>query len=314
MADQAQALRDSRFGSESLRPAEVAVPRPAGAGDGPSPRTLPARRARVLAVTSGKGGVGKTNVTVNLAYALIRLGHEVVVLDGDLGLANVDVVLGTTPQYHLGHVLSGERTVQEVIYPAPAGLYLVAGGSGLSELADLPEETMSAFIQGLRALESEADFLLVDTGAGMGRSVLSFVLAADEVIVVTTPEPPAITDAYALVKAIVRRRPAARLSLIVNQAHGYAEAREAADRLSLAVLRFLGAHIELLGVIPHDPQVYFSVRNQTPFLLAAPHSPAAQAMQAIARRLLGTEDVPEVPRVGLFFDRLLKMLVRRAEG
>lgn len=314
MRDQAQALRDWRLQPESLRRAEMAGARPAAPGDGSAPGTSPTRRARVLAVSSGKGGVGKTNVTVNLAYALIGLGYDVVVLDGDLGLANVDVVLGTTPQYHLGHVLSGERTVQEVIYPAPAGLYLVAGGSGLSELADLPEQAMGTFIQGLRVLESEADFLIVDTGAGMGRSVLSLVLAADEVIVVTTPEPPAITDAYALVKAIVRRRPSARLSLIVNQAHGHEEARQAADRLSLAVLRFLDAHLELLGVIPHDAQVQWAVRNQTPFLLAAPHSPAAQAVQAIARRLLGTEDVPEVPKVGLFFDRLLKMLTRRAEG
>lgn len=272
-------------------------------------RPRPMRRARVLAVTSGKGGVGKTNLSVNLSYALLSLGHEVMVLDADLGLANVDVLLGTVPQLHLGHTLAGHADIVDVIYEGPGKLKLIAGGSGVGDLADLPEPELVRFIQSLRKLEAMTDYLIVDTGAGMGRSVRNFVLAADMVIVVTTPEPTAITDAYALIKAVVQRNPAADIKLIVNQVESRAEAEEAAARLSAAMLRFLGASMEFLGAIPVDREIPRCVRNQQPFFLAAPASPASQAVRQIAARLVGDGENPRTG-VSLFFDRLSRVFAK----
>lgn len=310
MRDQAERLREL---AERLRDAPAAAPADGGAGAraGGAPR-----RARVIAVTSGKGGAGKTNVAVNLSYALLKLGHEVVVLDADLGLANVDVLLGTTPRWHLGHAIHGEKSILDLLYSAPEGLKLIAGGSGLSELVDLPQADLERFLHSLKELETHTDFLVVDTGAGMGRAVMAFTLAADEVMVVTTPEPTAITDAYAVIKAVVRRQPAARISLVINQAHDRAEAEQAGQRLSATVLRFLDAHLEILGHIPFDPQVGRSVRSQTPFLLAAPNSQAAAAIWQLARRLTGNgEGAPgTLPGVGLFIDRLSRFFARSGEG
>ena len=268
-----------------------------------------ARRARVLAVTSGKGGVGKTNVSVNLSYALLAMGYEVMVLDADLGLANVDVLLGTVPQMHLGHALSGQADILDVIYEGPGRLKLIAGGSGVGELADLPENDLARFIQSMRKLENQTDFLIVDTGAGLGRSVRNFLLAADVVLVVTTPEPTAMTDAYALIKSVVQKNPAADIKLVVNQAESREEAEEAASRLSAAMLRFLGASLEFLGSIPQDREVPRSVRNQRPFFLASPATAASQAVREIARRLVGDKENPRAG-VSLFFDRLSRVFAK----
>jgi len=296
MRDQAERLRQI---AESYK-AEILGSRPASAS----------RRAHVMAVTSGKGGVGKTNVAVNLSYALLALGREVLVVDADLGLANVDVLLGTVPKLHMGHALAGEADILDVIYTGPKGLKLIAGGSGVGELVDLPEYDLQRFIHSLRKLEDQADFLLFDTGAGLGRSVRNFVLAADTVLVVTTPEPTAITDAYALIKTLVRKNPAADIKVVINEVENPSEGEDAASRLSMAVLKFLGASIEILGTIPFDKDVPRSVRNQQPFLLSAPESPATRAVQEIAARLVGD---PGNPRAGarMFFDRLTRVFSRR---
>lgn len=293
MRDQAERLRQI---AESYK-AEILTPRP-----GP-------RRARVVAVTSGKGGVGKTNLSVNLAYALLHLGREVMVLDADMGLANVDVILGTVPKLHMGHVISGKADILDLVYEAQGGLKLIAGGSGLGELADLPESELQRFIHSLRRIEAQTDYLLVDTGAGLGRSVTNFVLAADTVLVVTTPEPTAMTDAYALIKTVVRRNPAADIKVVVNQADSVGDADEAADRLATTVLRFLGASMEYLGAIPHDREVSRSVRSQQPFFLAVPRSAASLGVLEIARRLTG-EQSGSGARTGLFFDRLTRIFAK----
>lgn len=294
MRDQAERLR---LIAESYR-AEISAPRPSLS-----------RRARVIAVTSGKGGVGKTNLSVNLSYALISLGREVMLLDADLGLANVDVLLGSPSRFHLGHVTSGKSDILDVIYRTPDGLQVIAGGSGVEELADMPEVDLHRFIQSMRKLESQSDYLIIDTGAGMGRTVTNFVLSADLVLVVATPEPTAITDAYALIKAVVRRNPAADLKLVINQAESMAEADEAANRLTSTVLRFLDSSVEYLGAVPNDREVPRAVRNQQPFFRVAPQSAASQAVLALARRLNGDPETP-VRGVGLFFDRLTKVVAK----
>lgn len=260
---------------------------------------------KVIAVTSGKGGVGKTNFSVNLAIGLIQLGHEVLLLDVDLGLANVDVLLRTNPSYHLGHVVRGEKRLQDIIYRGPSGLKLIAGGSGLTELLDLPETDLARFVKSLSELEHHGRFIILDTGAGLSRQVTSFVLAADEIIIVTNPEPTAMTDAYASIKVVTRHRPLANIKIVMNQVENNEDAELSTNRLATAALKFLGVQVESLGHIPSDPCVSRSVKKQQPFVLAFPNSPAAQAVQGLARTLSGLPQ--EGPATGsLFFDRLTR--------
>ncbi|MGE5672592.1 MAG: MinD/ParA family protein [Mycobacterium leprae] len=271
------------------------------------------RRTKVLAVTSGKGGVGKTNVSVNLAHALIDAGKEVILLDADLGLANVDIMVGTVAPYHLGHVLRGERDMLGVIHRTARGLKLIAGGAGLGELANLTRDQLQPFIHALRRLEGEADYLILDTGAGVNHTVLEFVLAADQVLIVTTPEPTALADAYTMIKAMAKRNPQLDVKLVVNQADRYAEAEAAAERLILTARDFLSLPVEHLATIPRDACVSKAVRAKVPFVLSDPLSPAATAIKGMARRILsGMADVNVKP-VPSFFDRLARLLGRGDE-
>lgn len=266
----------------------------------------PPRAARVLAVTSGKGGVGKSNVSVNLACALCSLGRQVLLMDADLGLANADILLGTVPPFHLGHFVRGECGLEDLLHEVQGGVRLVAGGSGISELVDLPPARVESFVTGLRRLEALADFLILDTGAGLGAQVIPFLLAADEVILVSTPEPTAMADAYAIVKTLVRRSPGVVIKLLVNQVVRPAEGEEAALRLTATARRFLGAAVETLGCIPWDPEVGVAVRRQTPFVLGAPGAPASRALAGVARRIAGVAGDP--PRGNRFFDRVRRLL------
>jgi flagellar biosynthesis protein FlhG len=268
---------------------------------------LGTKRARVLAVTSGKGGVGKTNLSVNLAYALQTVGRQVILLDADLGLANVDVLLGTAPRLHLGDLLLSGVDIVDLLYEAPGGLKLIAGGSGLEGLANLEEPKLHRFIGQMRKLERQTDLLLIDTAAGLGREVTSFLFAADTVLLVATPEPTAMTDAYAVAKLILRRNPSADIKMVLNQVENEDDAEEAAHRFSRALLAFMGSAIDYIGAIPRDRAVTQAVRTQRPFILGKPNAPASMAIFQIARRLIG-EDGQERVAPSLFFDRLLRVV------
>ena len=254
----------------------------------------PARRlggaARVLAIASGKGGVGKTNVAVNLAVTFARQGFQVMVLDCDLGLANVDALLGLHPKYTLQHVLTRQRRLDEVILEGPAGVRIVPGASGLSELADLNDAQRENMIERLGGIDGMADIVILDTGAGISANVLQFVIAAGDVLIVTTPEPTAITDAYALIKVVssrmVRGEPPMRLRLVVNQTMNDSEARETATNIVTVAKRFLDVDVEALGGIPADPAVLRAVRAQGPFTLLTPRAPASLAIERLAQRIL----------------------------
>ena len=275
-ADQAQALRVM---AARRRPTEP-VRRLGGA-------------ARVLAVASGKGGVGKTNVAVNLAVTFAKQGYQVVVLDCDLGLANVDALLGLHPKFTLQHVLTRQRRLEEVVLEGPAGVRIVPGASGLSELADLSDAQRDDLMSRLGGIDGMADIVILDTGAGISANVLQFVVAAGDVLIVTTPEPTAITDAYALIKVVTTRSVQARgeapmrMRLVVNQTMNDAEARETATNIVTVAKRFLDVDIEALGGIPADPAVLRAVRAQGPFSLLTPRAPASQAIERLAMRILG---------------------------
>ncbi len=254
------------------------------------------RRARVIAVTSGKGGVGKTNVAVNLALALVQLGRKVVVVDLDIGLANADVLFGVQPRVHLGHVLSGEVAPQDALASMPGGVLLLPGASGARHLSDLERTERDYLIRSFQELESRADFILIDTAAGISRNVVQFASSADEVIVVTTPEPTSITDGYAVVKAISREKGAGRIRLVVNLSNGSAEAARVFERIQAVSRKFLGTEVSFLGHIVSDDQVRQAVRRRRPFYLENPRSPASQCVKGLAEALVG--DATAVRSVG----------------
>jgi flagellar biosynthesis protein FlhG len=264
-------------------------------------------------VTSGKGGVGKTNLSINLAHALMKAGKDVLLLDADLGLANADILLGTVPPYHLGHLLRNERTMPELIHRTPTGLKLIAGGSGVEELSNLPPERVRAFVDALRQLDGQADYLILDTGAGLNHTVMEFVLAADQVLVVTTPEPTSLADGYATIKTLAHHRPAADIKVVINQAERTAEGDAAAERIVSTARSFLGLAVEHLGTVPRDPYVWQAVRMQTPFTVIYPGAPASRAVGAMVQRLLADRaEAQGRPRATGFFDRLAGLFGRRA--
>jgi flagellar biosynthesis protein FlhG len=263
------------------------------------------KRARLIAVTSGKGGVGKTNFSSNLALTLARSGQRVVVIDADLGLANLHVILGITPSYHLGHVMQGQKSLREILYPGPGGIQIICGGSGITELANLSEATRQAFVNGLRELDTLADVIIIDTGAGLSRNVMAFLCAVQEIIVVTTPEPTAITDAYATIKVVSQENPSAHLMLVVNMAQSDLEGEAVANKLTLIARQFLRVELDSLGCIHQDPSVARAVRAQQPFTLCQPQSAAARGVVQIAAQL-GYRPAPATPASGIggFLDQI----------
>ena len=244
------------------------------------------KACRVIAVGSGKGGVGKTNICLNLAIALVRLGKKVIVVDVDIGLANADVILGVRSKYNLGHVLAGEVSVREALTAAPGGIFLLAGSTGVPMVSDLDEEERLFLVESFRELEEYADILIIDTGAGITRNVVHFASSADEVIVVTTPEPTAITDGYALVKTISREKGFGRIRLVVNQANGRLEGGRVSERIRMVSRRFLDLDVENLGHVLFDQRVRMAVRRKRPFVLEYPKCPASECVRRVAERLL----------------------------
>lgn len=266
---------------------------------------VPQFRSRVISVSSGKGGVGKTNVAVNLALSLANRGIRVALLDADLGTANVDVVLGLRPRYHLNHVVTGQKSLSEIIMQGPYGLQVIPGASGLPELADLPESQREILLRALMAIDGTVDLLLIDTGAGVGREVVQFILAAGEVLLVTTPEPTAMTDAYALMKVLAGYQLPVSIKLVVNNVTNRAEGEAVSARLSLISKQFLGREIETLGFLPYDKNVTDSVRRQMPVIQAHPHSPVVSAINALGERLWNGGDVTKSTGVAPFFKKIL---------
>lgn len=241
---------------------------------------------KVVTVASGKGGVGKTNFTLNLGLALAELGQKVLILDADLGLANIDVILGVSPKFNLLHVINGEKDLSEVILEGPKGVKIIPGGSGIYELADLEEWQLERFLIRLANLENESDYLLIDTGAGISKNVLNFTLAADEIFIITTPEPTSITDAYGLIKTINKHNFFGEIKLVVNKAISYEEAEIAAKKLQIVVKKFLkDCNLTILGYILDDKAVPLAVKKQQPFLLDSPTSIATGNIYNLASRI-----------------------------
>lgn len=258
-----------------------------------APRSRPAtgptpKAPRVMSITSGKGGVGKSNIVTNLAFNLARRGLKTLVLDADLNLANVDILLGLTPKYNLHHVFTGERTLREVLIDGPGGIRILPASSGIMELADLSESQRLYFLGEMEALEGEVDILLIDTAAGINNNVIYFNLAAQERVVVLTPEPTSLTDAYALIKVLSSRHDVKKFRFLVNQARSEKEALAVYKKLSLVTDRFLGAlSLDYIGHIPYDSKLPQAVRGQRLISDLYPDSPAARTFSRLAEGLMG---------------------------
>ncbi|HHV77152.1 MAG TPA: MinD/ParA family protein [Syntrophothermus lipocalidus] len=253
------------------------------------------KHTRVVVVTSGKGGVGKTNLALNLALALAESGLRIVLLDADMGLANVDIILGLAPKYNLYHVIRGEKGIKEIILHGPCGLEIIPGGSGIQELANLPEEALQAVIRDLGRLDGEYDLMIIDTGAGISNSVLSYVTAADDIVVVTTPEPTSLTDAYGIIKAASNRQARGAVYIVVNRVETETEGILVAQKLISVGERFLGVEMKLLGCLVEDRAVEVAVKNQQPFLVSHPNSQVSRNVRDIARKLHDKSGGDKVP-------------------
>lgn len=238
----------------------------------------------VFCVASGKGGVGKTTLTVNLGITMAKTGKRVLLLDADLGMANVNIMLKIKPQFTIYDVIRGQKSMTEIIMSTPYGLDLIAGANGIAELADLQEPQLGNFLRGIEEISSY-DILIIDTGAGISDNVIQFVLSADDVLIVTTPDPTAMTDAYGLIKTILQHENKP-LKLIVNRAASSANGRRVAQCLTDLASRFMQGSVSYLGYVPADATIAKSVLNQKPFIVQNPRSPGADCMRGIVDELL----------------------------
>ncbi len=265
-------------------------------------------KARVITVTSGKGGVGKTNFTVNLALALAKLGKKVLIIDADLGMGNVDVVLGCSAPYNILHLLEGEFSLDDIIIEGPLGVKFIAGGSGIHKLTNLTNFQLTHIISQLTLLDHWAEIILIDTGAGINQNVMNFVVAADEVIIMTTPEPTAITDAYAMMKTFVHHRGTGMVKLVVNRVVESDEGKIAADKLVHVASNFLGLSLTSLGEVYEDSNLVRAVKKQIPLLLAFPNTVSSCCIEKIANGLLHGKFNKRNHGIKGFFEKLIGLM------
>ena len=265
------------------------------------------RPVQVLAITGGKGGVGKTNVAVNLGVALAQRGRGVMLLDADLGLANVDVLLGLKPRWTLAHVLAGERQLEEVIVDGPAGLRIVPAASGVAGMADLAPSVYGGLIQAFGQLAVDLDVLLVDTAAGVSEGVMSFARAAQEVLVVACDEPASLADAYALIKLLSTQHGVSRFRVLANMVRRVRDGRELFHKLLSVCDQYLDVVLEFAGVVPFDDYLRKAVQRRQSVLEAFPRSPAAFALRQLAEQM---EHWPRASgasgHLEFFFERMLQ--------
>lgn len=263
-------------------------------------------KTRIIAVTSGKGGVGKTNMAVNMAIAYAQLGKKVILIDGDLGMANVNVLLNIVPQYNLMQVINRQKTMSEIILDTEVGIKFIAGANGFSKIANLSVEELDYFAKQFAQL-GNADIIIIDTGAGIANNVLQFVAAADEVFVVTTPEPTAITDAYGMIKIITTELNDRNINikLLVNRVHSAEEGKKISDRIITIVGQFLNYKVDYIGFVYDDSVVSASVIRQKPFMVVNPTSKPAQCIKHIVGRIEKT-DLSSNEGVSSFLKKFLR--------
>lgn len=264
------------------------------------------RQTRILAVTSGKGGVGKSNFALNFALGLVEQNKKVLIFDVDLGFANIDVLLGRSPEESIASMLEKDLSIWDIIEEGPNGLLFISGGNGFNDVFQMDESKLNKFFKELSQIQGLVDYIILDTGAGLSYENLRFILAADDVILVTTPEPTSITDAYSVVKMVHGKNPNVHMKLVVNQCTSEKEGIQTAENFKKVTEQFLGQQIETLGFLPSDANIPSAVKKQTPFFLAYPGSQASKAIQKLAGEFL---ELPVAYKLGIK-GFLLKMLFK----
>ncbi len=249
-------------------------------------KTSSGEKTRIITVTSGKGGVGKSSVSVNLSLAMVKAGKKVLLFEADLGLANINILMGIVPKYNLYHLIRDRKKLADIIIHTPEGLDIITGASGYSSLANMSNREREQIIGAFDTL-GEYDIILIDTGAGISSAVVDFALPANDIIVVTTPEPTSITDAYGMIKSIVLAEPKKNIKLIVNRATSSLEGRRVAERLVNICEQFLNYKIKSHSFIFDDDKVSKAVKNQKPFLILYPKGKASSCLYVIASKILG---------------------------
>jgi len=268
---------------------------------------------RVIAVTSGKGGVGKSTVAANLAVLAAARGKRVLLIDGDLGLANAEILLGIKPRYHLAHLLDGSIPLPQILATGPHGVKVLSAGTGVQQLSHLGSAQKMRLISELDALEDDFDVVITDSAGGIGDNVLFFVGACQETILVVSPEPTSLTDAYAAVKVLSQNGMAGTFHVVINPAGSEEQAREVFGRLSSLTERFLHARLRYIGCIPRDENIHRAVMQQQPLVLGFPLSPSSRSLAALADRLLYQSAPPQLEGgLKLLWERLFRESPTRA--
>ena len=271
----------------------------------------PKSLARVIAVTSGKGGVGKSNTSINLAIQFRKMGKRVIILDADFGLANIEIMFGAVPKHNLCDLIYQGKSITDIITWGPMEVGFISGGSGIAGMSNLSRDYLSYIIQNLAKLDTIADIIIVDTGAGISDAVLEFLVASGEILLVTTPEPTSITDSYSLLKALYRHsrfdQNATKVKLVANRVEKETEGKILYDKLNAVVERYLKVPIIYLGCVPEDVQLSRSVMQQVPVSLHNPGAKSTAAYERIAGRLLGKEETERQPKRGMaaFFSYII---------
>lgn len=267
---------------------------------------------RLIAVTSGKGGVGKSNTSINLALCMRKKGKRVLILDADFGLANVEVMFGVIPKYNMADMMFNGKPLKDIVMEGPEGVQFISGGSGIANLSKIEDRDIQKVVEELWVLEGMTDVIIIDTGAGMAPSVLEFLAASPEVILVTTPEPTSITDSYALIKSLNLfegfDKEHTKIRMVANKVMSGREGASLFEKLNSVVSRFLGIDMELLGCVPQDNCVSKSVMKQKPVCMMYPSSAAAKAYEQIAERILSNTPVEQTAKNGIvgFFGKILR--------
>lgn len=265
--------------------------------------------ARVITVTSGKGGVGKSNTSINLAIQFRKMGQRVIILDADFGLANIEIMFGTVPKYNLYDLIYQGKNIKDIITWGAGDVGFISGGSGIVGMANLSRDYLNYIIQNLTQLDTIADVIIIDTGAGISDAVLEFLVASGEIILVTTPEPTSITDSYSLLKALNRHprflKDASQIKVVANRVNKMSEGTALFDKLEVVSSRYLKLPITYLGAVPWDRQLSEAVMQQKPVSLSYPNAKASIAYEEIAAKLMGEEKVMKKRGMAAFFSHIV---------
>ena len=263
------------------------------------------KKSRIITVTSGKGGVGKTSVSINLAIQFRLQGKSVIIFDADFGLANIEVMIGAIPKYNLSDLIYRGKDLNDIIMKGPMDIGFISGGSGISGLGDLTKDQLTYLVYKIKELESMADIIIIDTGAGISSAVMDFVVVSNEVILVTTPEPTSITDSYSLLKALNKRddfdKSQNHIKIVANRVRNYEEGANLYNKLNVVVNKFLNFNIEFLGIIENDENMSKAVIQQKPISMAYPNSKGAKSFKKISDTLLEKKTTDEDKQKGLAF-------------